>query len=258
MESQMQVSKRKIICIAIIILIFIAEFTISNIQLTNSQKDIDSLSAKVAECESYAEQMDEKNAQLEKQVKDDKDIIKTQKSKISDLKEQLAEEKSKPKYYTSYSSSSSSSSKSTNTTAKSSSGKYSLPSINTSFKSFMSYRAITNTGSAAYKLQQRAYSDSNGLRKVGDDYCVAMGTYYSSTIGDRFKVTMSTGTTFTVIISDVKANAHTDANHQYTIANHCMMEFLVDMDCLASCVRTSGSVGSIEMFSGTFASIQKI
>lgn len=137
-------------------------------------------------------------------------------------------------------------------------GKYTISKNASSFKSWMPYTAITNRASAAYKLQKKAYTDKNGLRKVGDDYCVAMGTYYSSTIGDRFKVTMSTGKTFTVIISDVKANRHTDSTNRYTVSNGCMMEFLVDRSCLNPSVKRSGSVSSIKLFSGKFAKIEKL
>ena len=99
---------------------------------------------------------------------------------------------------------------------------------------------------------------ADGLRKIGDDYCVAMGTYYSSTIGERFKITMSTGATFTVIISDIKSNRHTDSTHRYTARNGCMMEFLIDKNCLANCIRVSGNVGSLSLFSGQFAKVEKI
>lgn len=137
-------------------------------------------------------------------------------------------------------------------------GEYSIPNINTSFKSWMPYTAITNKGSAAYKQQKKAYTDKNGLRKINNDYCVAMGTYYSSTIGERFKITMSTGKTFTVIISDIKSDRHTDSTHRHTASNNCMMEFLIDSSCLANCVRTSGSVGSLSLFKGQFVKVEKI
>lgn len=126
------------------------------------------------------------------------------------------------------------------------------------FKSWMPYTAITNQFSAAYKLQKKACTDKNGLRKIGDDYCVAMGTYYSSTVGDRFKITMSTGATFTVIISDIKSNRHTDSSHKYTASNGCMMEFLVDKQKLNPTVKQSGNVGSIKLFSGKFTKIEKL
>lgn len=135
---------------------------------------------------------------------------------------------------------------------------YSISENASTFKSWMPYTAITNRASAAYKQQQFAYTDKNGLRKIGDDYCVAMGTYYSSTIGDRFKITMDTGKTFTVIISDIKSNMHTDSTHRYTISNGCMMEFVIDGSCLNSTVRLTGNVGSLELFSGTFTKIEKL
>lgn len=135
---------------------------------------------------------------------------------------------------------------------------YSIPNVDTSFKSWMPYTAITNRASAAYKQQKLAYTDENGMRKIGDDYCAAMGTFYSTTIGERFKVTMSTGRTFTIIISDIKSDRHTDSTHRYTARNNCMMEFLIDRTQLNPAVRRSGSVGSLELFSGQFVKIEKI
>lgn len=137
--------------------------------------------------------------------------------------------------------------------------KYSVPNIYTGFKSWMPYTAITNRYSAQYKLQHsQAYTDENGLRKVGEDYCVAMGTYYSSIIGDRFKITLETGNSFTVIISDIKSNAHTDSSHRYTIHNNCMIEFLVDKNKIPACIQTSGNVGSLSFFSGTIIKVEKL
>lgn len=133
-----------------------------------------------------------------------------------------------------------------------------LPSKASTFKSWMPYTAITNRSSPQYKLQKKAYTDENGLRKIGEDYCVAMGTFYSSTIGDRFQITMSSGITFTVIISDVKSDRHTDSTHRYTVSNGCVMEFLVDKRKLNPIIKQSGNVGSLEFFSGKFSKIEKI
>ena len=136
---------------------------------------------------------------------------------------------------------------------------FKVPSIYTGFKSWMPYTAITNRYSAQYKLQHsQAYTDENGLRKVGEDYCVAMGTYYSSTIGDRFKITLETGNSFTVIISDIKSNAHTDSSHRYTSHNNCMIEFLVDKNKIPACIKTTGNVGSLSFFSGTIIKVEKL
>lgn len=56
-----------------------------------------------------------------------------------------------------------------------------------SFKSYMDFRCITNRSSLQYKMQQQAYTDENGLRKIGEYYCVAMGTYYGN-LGDKLYV----------------------------------------------------------------------
>ena len=176
--------------------------------------------------------------------KDEKEEIKTSSKTETVKKEKVTPKKKKPVVK--------------KKSVKVTNGKYTISKNASSFKSWMPYTAITNRASAAYKLQKKAYTDKNGLRKVGDDYCVAMGTYYSSTIGDRFKVTMSTGKTFTVIISDVKANRHTDSTNRYTVSNGCMMEFLVDKSCLNPAVKRSGSVSSIKLFSGKFAKIEKL
>ena len=44
------------------------------------------------------------------------------------------------------------------------------------FKAYMDYRTITDTASRQYQLQQSAWTDDQGLRRLGEDYLVAMGT----------------------------------------------------------------------------------
>ena len=44
-----------------------------------------------------------------------------------------------------------------------------LPDVNTEFKTYMDYRTITDTSSAQYDLQQHAYTDSQGIRRVDGD-----------------------------------------------------------------------------------------
>ena len=74
------------------------------------------------------------------------------------------------------------------------------------FKTYMSYKAITDTSSDQWKLQQQAYTDSDGFRKVGNDFCVAIGQHYSKTVGDRkFYIKLDSGIEFTAIVSgDIK------------------------------------------------------
>ena len=46
-----------------------------------------------------------------------------------------------------------------------------IPDVNTDFKTYMDYRAITNTDSVQYALQQEAYTDSQGIRRIDGDVC---------------------------------------------------------------------------------------
>lgn len=134
---------------------------------------------------------------------------------------------------------------------------YSVPKVNTSFKSYTYYTSL-RTGTPQWSLQMKAYSDENGLRKIEDYYLVAMGTYYSKSIGDLFEITTDKGNVFKVIICDIKADAHTDSTHRYTRANNCMIEFYVDRDNFNSTARSRGSVGILSGFEGSITKVVKI
>ncbi|MBO7453463.1 MAG: hypothetical protein J6U54_24280 [Clostridiales bacterium] len=133
--------------------------------------------------------------------------------------------------------------------------------ISTDFKSYMDYRCITCETSPQYKLQQYAWTDENGLRKVDDYYLVAMGSYYSSTVGDCFKITLDTGETFNVMIGDCKADKDTDSQHMYhpmRDGGGNVLEFIVDTRKLPREVRLMGTVSSIDIFEGDIESIEQI
>lgn len=141
-----------------------------------------------------------------------------------------------------------------------------LPDLNTSFKSYMSYRCITNTSSEQYKLQSEAWTDDNGLRRLGDDYMVALGSYYSSNIGDRFIITLDTDAQFTAVMADMKADKHTDNTNRYSAVYDSdgnfisanVIEFIVDTNELPQKVKLWGDVSAIDDFSGNIVSIEKI
>lgn len=126
---------------------------------------------------------------------------------------------------------------------------------NMHFKSYTNYKCLSRS-SAQWKLQKKAHTDKNGLRKIGDDYLVAMGSYYTRHLGDRFKITLSTGKSFTVRICDFKANSDTNSTHQYT-ANGCMIEFYVDSK-LNSKARQMGDISYIKGFKGNITKVEKI
>ena len=124
------------------------------------------------------------------------------------------------------------------------------------FKSYTDYRCLSRS-SAQWKLQEQAYTDENGLRKIGDAYLVAMGSYYGTTLGTKYKVTLSSGNSFTVMLCDFKDNRHTDANNQVCLSNGSVIEFYVDSDAMPSIIRQMGSVGALSQFSGSIVSIEK-
>lgn len=138
-------------------------------------------------------------------------------------------------------------------------GTYSIPDNGGKFKSYTNYRLLSKSSPQWNKIQchSNAYTDENGLRKVGDYYCVAMGSYYSSTLGDTFEVTTEGGT-FRVVLCDFKANQHTDSTNRYTAHNGCVIEFYVDMDSLDSAARRMGDISYADSkFSGKITSITK-
>lgn len=125
-----------------------------------------------------------------------------------------------------------------------------------SFKSYMDYRALTDTSSTQYEMQQGAYTDDNGLRKIDEHFCVAMGTYYGE-LGDILHIETDEGATWTVILSDIKSDVHTDSTHRYTTANNCMMEFIVDTSAMDYEIKQSGTVNALG-FQGKICKVTKL
>lgn len=137
---------------------------------------------------------------------------------------------------------------------------YELPNVNTSFKAYMDYTLITDRQSAQYQLQADCWTDKDGLRRHGDDYCVALGSYYSTQIGQRFRITLEQGQTFTAVLADAKSDQHTDELHMYTPRSGVeqnLLEFVVDQRALDERVRKAGTVCGLG-FQGNIIKIEKI
>lgn len=127
-----------------------------------------------------------------------------------------------------------------------------VPDMDTSQKAYMDYRCIG--AGMQLKLQKDAYTDSDGFRRHGDDYMVAMGSYYGC-VGDRFQVTLSSGKCFNVIKGDAKSDRHTDSLHMHRNGN--VIEFIIDTKCISSQSRRMGDM-SHSGFLGTIKSIKEI
>lgn len=114
---------------------------------------------------------------------------------------------------------------------------------NSGFKSFMDYRTITNTESQQYKLQQHyAYTGEHGIRMADSRYIVAIGTYFTSDVGQYFDIILENGTVIPCILGDQKADVDTDSNNIITKHNGCMSEFIVDSDMLNDDVKFYGDM----------------
>lgn len=120
--------------------------------------------------------------------------------------------------------------------------RYEVPSTS-GFKSYMSYKCITSTGSEQYKLQhQRAYTGKYGIRQVDGRFCVALGSYFTSKVGILFDLILENGTVIPCILSDQKADKDTDSQNIITEHNGCMSEFIVDLTSLKTSAKQRGDI----------------
>lgn len=125
------------------------------------------------------------------------------------------------------------------------------------FKCFEDYRALTDTASPQYQLQQEAWTDAYGLRRIGGFYCVALGSAYGTDIGAKYIITLSTGFEFLAILADQKADRDTIDDHTRDV-NGAVIEFVVDAESLPQSVRQSGSISSVPGFTGTVEQIRRV
>lgn len=143
-----------------------------------------------------------------------------------------------------------------------------VPNINSSWKTWMSYTAITSKNSPQYKLVRGKYAwtDSEGFLRTsgerdlgidGDYYMIALGSYYGTKIGTKYKITTANGNVFYGILADCKANKHTNSTNQYARHND-VVEFIVDTKRLNRAVKRDGNANSYKPLSGSISRIERI
>lgn len=113
-----------------------------------------------------------------------------------------------------------------------------VPSINSSFKSYMDYGCITAVNSPQYHyLDKWCWVDYDGFVRcnaeaelgiTSDYYAVAMGSYYGTEIGTKYKVTTDTDKVFYCVLVDCKDNSDTNYTNQYGTDNNDIFEFIVN------------------------------
>lgn len=136
----------------------------------------------------------------------------------------------------------------------------SVPDGDTSFKSYMDYKCITDRNSPQYKLQGECWTDKNGLRRFGNDYVIAVGSYYAESVGERLEITLDSGDKFTAVVGDFKADSHTDNTHRYypmSDGNKNVIEFIVDTGSLDKKAKRMGDISYVDGFEGNIESVTK-
>lgn len=109
------------------------------------------------------------------------------------------------------------------------------------FKSYMSFRSITNKTSKQYKLQENAYTGNYGIRMVGSRYCIAVGSAYTTEIGTYIDLLLENGTVIPCILADCKADVDTDNNNILT-KDGSLAEFVVDDSKIDKTVMLKGDI----------------
>lgn len=133
-------------------------------------------------------------------------------------------------------------------------------------KTYMGYQAVTNPRSYQYWLlnSQFAYTDpETGLRMYDDSgdgtdprYCIAMGSFYTTTIGQKIDLQLEDGSIVHCILGDAKADVDTnEETHQFGNVNGDVAEFIIDDTVYYTKYDRSGTVNWVD---GLWGSIYKV
>lgn len=143
-----------------------------------------------------------------------------------------------------------------------------VPNIDSSFKTWMSHKAVSDKNSPQYKfINTYGWSDAEGFmrcyseRELGieqDYYMIALGSYYGTEIGTKYRITLDTGEVFYGVLADCKDDKHTNLTNQYIPHNGNVVEFLIDKTKLNPRVRKTGNASSYAPLEGNIIKIEKI
>lgn len=99
---------------------------------------------------------------------------------------------------------------------------------------YMAYTKVTNEASDQYNFlynEDLCYTDPlTGIRMSGGRYCIAVGSFYSTKIGQKIDLLLSNGEVLKCILGDCKADEHTDETHRFHAIDGSVAEFVVDYD----------------------------
>ena len=123
------------------------------------------------------------------------------------------------------------------------------------FYSFMDFRAITSRTSRQWDLQQRAVTDSSGIRRYNGRVMTAVGTGWGFSVGDNIYVHFCNGDILPAVVGDVKSDMHTCINNKITRHNGCVMEHIICSYTLPQNIRTSGNMATMGVINGYVVNI---
>lgn len=114
-------------------------------------------------------------------------------------------------------------------------------SVSGEIKRYEDYRKLSDKSSNQYKMQQMAYTDDLGFRRINIEgldkpaYMAAFGSYYTNydSKGVVFEITLENGNSFYCVAGDMKSDKDTDATRQYTNCtkeNADIIEFIMDTE----------------------------
>ena len=93
-------------------------------------------------------------------------------------------------------------------------------------------------------LQNQSRTGKYGARMYKDRYIVALGSYYTSTIGQYFDLVMENGTVLKCVLGDQKADRDTDATHRYHRSDGSIAEFVIDRHQISRSAMRDGDMSS--------------
>lgn len=110
-------------------------------------------------------------------------------------------------------------------------------------KSYMPYQAITSKSSDQYRLQKIAYTGMYGIRQVNGRFCIAVGSAYTTQIGQYIDLVLQDGSIIPCILGDCKADNDTNESNTLT-TDGSLAEFIVDIPSLSRTVTYTGDIST--------------
>ncbi|MDD5791883.1 MAG: hypothetical protein PUD22_04815 [Erysipelotrichaceae bacterium] len=134
-------------------------------------------------------------------------------------------------------------------------------------KTYMDYRAITNTASLQYKYiaNHMTVDENTGFLYDEDGFIgVALGKYFGP-IGTRYYFTLETGVVLPLVKIEAKAIGDTDPGNCYNPADGSVIEFVIDrhyaMDYFGNSSNglvLNGNYNNYSLFQGRIAKIELV